>query len=88
MNSRDYKAPLVIAYTSTRFGEYKEGVGTLKASGGDIGGGGSETWILETMVFDETHITSPINGSNPQWGDLPYPVQQRQTADGNYQEAR
>ena len=39
MNSRDYKAPLVIAYTSTRFGEYKEGVGTLKASGGDIGGG-------------------------------------------------
>ena len=72
MNSRDYKAPLVIAYTSTRFGEYKEGVGTLKASGGDIGGG-SETLILETMVFDETQITSPVNGSNPQWGGFAIP---------------
>ena len=23
----------------------------------------------ETLVFDQSQITSPINGNNPQWGD-------------------
>ena len=36
--------PVVCTYTATSFGQYAEGVGTLKASGGDLGGG-SETIV-------------------------------------------
>ena len=32
-------------FTATSFAQYEEGIGTLKASGGDIGGG-SETLVL------------------------------------------
>lgn len=40
MNSRDYKAPLVVvtSYSSGSHGRYTEGAGTLRASGGDTGG--------------------------------------------------
>jgi DNA (cytosine-5)-methyltransferase 1 len=38
-----------IAYTGTSFAQYGEGVGTLKANGGDLGGG-SESLIVETDV--------------------------------------
>ena len=37
------------AYTSSSFAEYKEGVGTLRSNGGDLGGG-SETLIAEPYV--------------------------------------
>ena len=30
--------PIVIAYTPTSYGQYSEGIGTLRASGGDYGG--------------------------------------------------
>ena len=36
--------PVVCTYTATSFGQYAEGVGTLKANGGDLGGG-SETIV-------------------------------------------
>lgn len=38
-----------IAYTPSSFAQYIEGVGTLKANGGDLGGG-SESLIVETDV--------------------------------------
>ena len=38
-----------VAYTGTSFAQYGEGVGTLKANGGDLGGG-SESLIVETDV--------------------------------------
>jgi DNA (cytosine-5)-methyltransferase 1 len=42
----------VISFTPSGFGDYKEGVGTLKKSGGDLGGG-SETLIIGN---ENTHI--------------------------------
>ena len=36
--------PLVASFTPTSFAQYTEGVGTLKANGGDLGGG-SETLV-------------------------------------------
>ena len=38
-----------VAYTPTSFAQYTEGVGTLKANGGDLGGG-SESLIVETDI--------------------------------------
>ena len=31
-------------------------------------GGGSEMLIVETLVFDESGITSPTNANVPKWG--------------------
>ena len=42
------KTPAV-GYTSSSFGGYQEGVGTIRASGGDLGGG-SETFIADMQV--------------------------------------
>ena len=41
------------AYTPTSYGQYAEGLGTLRASGGDYGGG-SEVLILES---NQNHAT-------------------------------
>ena len=51
----------VAGYTATGFGEYSEGVGTIKSSGGDLGGG-SETIVGECLKsrVGQGHIT-------PQW---------------------
>ena len=54
-----------LVYTPSSIGSYKNGVGTLRATGGDAGGG-SENLI----VFDPAQITSKQNGSNPQPGGL------------------
>ena len=35
-------------------------------------GGGSETLIVDTLVFDEGQITCPTNGLNPKWGGQPH----------------
>lgn len=35
----------------------------------EISGGGSETIVVETLVFDATQVTSKANGNNPTWGD-------------------
>jgi DNA (cytosine-5)-methyltransferase 1 len=47
-------------YTSSSFGEYREGVGTLRAQGGDIGGG-SETFVAESC--GTLHTKTPGSGS-------------------------
>lgn len=39
---------------------------TLEQGAG--GGGGNVPMILDTLVFDEAQVTSPINGNNPSWG--------------------
>ena len=38
----------VVAYTAKRFSEYGEGCGTLRANGGDVGGG-TESIIVERL---------------------------------------
>ena len=50
------------AFTLGSFAQYREGVGTLKAQGGDIGGG-SETIVVEPSVYDMTHACDVIRES-------------------------
>ena len=45
----------VLVFTSSSFAQYKEGVGTLRANGGDLGGG-SESFVVEPGVRRLTPI--------------------------------
>ncbi len=45
-------ATQTIGYTQSSFGGYREGCGTLRASGGDLGGG-SETLIVDIAACDD-----------------------------------
>ena len=56
-------------FSPTGFGKYSEELGTLRANGGDLGGG-SETII----GFDLAQITSKLNYSNPKSGDPQPPI--------------
>ena len=49
-HQQTYIAEPVIPFTKTSFGQYANGVGTLRATGGDVGGG-SETLFLVPMAF-------------------------------------
>ena len=49
-------------YTSSSFGAYREGVGTVRASGGDLGGG-SETLALASPYTWPADVTSTLNAS-------------------------
>ena len=40
------------SFTSSSFAQYKEGVGTLRANGGDLGGG-SESFIVAIPIHDK-----------------------------------
>ena len=60
-------------YALTSFGMYAETLGTLRASGGDRGGG-SEVLIVEVLPFDTTQITSDKNWSHPKYGDPCHPL--------------
>lgn len=52
-------------------------------------GGGSETLIVETLVFDEGQITNPMQGSNPQWGGaMPLSHGERWKNGSNYPRGR
>jgi DNA (cytosine-5)-methyltransferase 1 len=42
-------------FTPTSFGQYAEGVGTIRASGGDLGGG-SETLVTQSIPFDSMSL--------------------------------
>ena len=66
-----------VCFENHQHGGYKEGCGTLRACGGDYGGG-SENLVCydargngdgETLCFNEAQITSPTNGNNPQWNE-------------------
>ena len=48
------------SYCVTNFGNYAEGFGTLRASGGDIGGG-SEMLVVEPLIIRED-ITIKVDG--------------------------
>jgi hypothetical protein len=54
-----------IPFTQTKFAQYGEGIGTLRANGGDIGGG-SETLILETTNVEgsKSSVAIPIDMRN------------------------
>ena len=56
-------------FTEKRFYEWHEDeiCVSLRANGATCGGGG-ETLIVDTLVFDAAQITSPENGFHPQWG--------------------
>ena len=47
---------------------------TLSASMGM--GGGYVPMIMDTLVFDESQITSPVNGNRPKWGDPTHTLSQ------------
>ena len=57
------------AYAEKRFFEWHEDelAVSLRAKSGSYGGG-SEVLVIDTLVFDESSITSPVNGNVPQWG--------------------
>jgi DNA (cytosine-5)-methyltransferase 1 len=59
----------VTGYTAASFGKYSEGVGTIRAAGGDLGGGSETLCVSQPIAYDTTNITSPTNGSNPKPGD-------------------
>jgi DNA (cytosine-5)-methyltransferase 1 len=59
-------------YTTTSFGKYSEGVGTIRAAGGDLGGGSETLHVSQPIAYDTTNITSPTNGSNPKPNDPVY----------------
>jgi len=54
-------------YTGSSFGAYREGVGTLRANGGDLSGG-SETLIVESP---ETYVKTVRSGARDADGNLP-----------------
>lgn len=72
--ARDYKdskdlviKPISIPFTSSSFAQYSEGVGTIRASGGDLGGG-SETLNVETNVQTYTMpgtVAPTVTSSGP-----------------------
>ena len=61
--SRD-KGKSPTAFTKTSFGGYGEGTGTLRASGGDLGGG-NETLYVPEIANCLTKSPSSYNGFNP-----------------------
>ena len=54
------------SFTVSSHAQYTAGVGSLRSSGGDLGGG-SETLVV--TAFDPNQVTSRTNKSNPQPGD-------------------
>jgi DNA (cytosine-5)-methyltransferase 1 len=63
VKARDYKdaTDLVsVGYTSSSFANYKEGIGTVRASGGDLGGG-SETIIAFPAEMSGTQSATTVN---------------------------
>ena len=56
-------------YTEKRFFKWVEDEVSvsLRASSASYGGG-SEVLVVDTLVFDESQITSRLNYSHPTWG--------------------
>lgn len=61
-------------FQNTGFGWWNEGeiAETLRTPGG--GDSTKANLILEVLPFDTTQITSPVNRSNPQFGDPCHPL--------------
>lgn len=72
-SARQYKSPtdLVAAYTSNQFANYTEGVGTLRANGGDLGGG-SESLVASQSVRRLTPLECErLQGFPDNWTNIP-----------------
>ena len=48
-------------------------------------GGGGETLIVDTLIFDSAQITCPTNGLNPKWGGMHKPHRGCRTNDRDNQ---
>ena len=61
-------------YTATSFGKYSEGVGTVRAAGGDLGGGSETLHVAQCLTtrtgsaYDPTTETLPIAFSSKDYG--------------------
>jgi len=62
LGTQDAQCGHLIPFTPSAFAQYAEGVGTLKSSGGDIGGG-SETLLVYALAGN-TIGRQPMNGGN------------------------
>ena len=49
--SVECEAIVPVGYTSTSFGGYHQGVGTIRAAGGDLGGGSETLCVSQTIAF-------------------------------------
>ncbi|CAB4150283.1 Dcm Site-specific DNA methylase [uncultured Caudovirales phage] len=71
------------SYTATSFGGYQEGVGTIRASGGDLGGG-SETLVSTSTDYAVRRLTpvecERLQGFPDDWTSVPF--RGKQAADG------
>jgi DNA-cytosine methyltransferase len=59
-NYKDATDLVSVGYTSSSFANYKEGIGTVRASGGDLGGG-SETIIAFPAEMSGTQSATTVN---------------------------
>ena len=68
--------PVVHGYTTTSFGKYSEGVGTIRAAGGDLGGGSETLHVSQPITFGaqnsasqgdsvSTEVTPTLDKSKP-----------------------
>ena len=61
----------IVSYTATQFANYQEGVGTLRANGGDLGGG-SESLVASQSVRRLTPLECErLQGFEDSWTDIP-----------------
>lgn len=68
--SRDYKAPHAVYSTSSHAG-YAEGIGTLRAAGGDLGGGSEMLAVSHTTVRRLTPLECErLQGYPDGWTDI------------------
>lgn len=60
---------MIRTYAEKRFFKWQEDEVSvsLRAQSGSYGGG-SEVLVVQTLVFDEAQITSPLNRNVPRWG--------------------
>ena len=80
----EYSAKMVpVGYTSNGFASYKEGVGTLRATGGDLGGG-SETFVTDDATKQFVYENHPSDSRVKEMGDVCQTVtSSRGTGGGN-----
>ena len=80
----EYSAKMVpVGYTSDGFASYKEGVGTLRATGGDLGGG-SETFVTDDATKQFVYENHPSDSRVKEMGDVCQTVtSSRGTGGGN-----
>ena len=66
----EYSAKMVpVGYTSDGFASYKEGVGTLRATSGDLGGG-SETFVTDDATKQFVYENHPSDSRVKEMGDI------------------